>query len=271
MAEIKVKGIVLGGINYKEKDKLLHIFTLEKGLITCKLVGVLSANAKLKSVKEPFCFAEFNLNFKPSEKENIIYTVTSANVIESFYSIVADIEKFYAGCAILEIIKKVAPVEMANEPLFIESLKALKCIAFEDIDPEIVLAKFLISIFEAMGYALSLDKCAICGDNFVGKRYFNLDSGEIVCFSCRSFNWQEISNLTHACLRLIAQTDYENLHNLKLKKEGIENALDLLKSNFENRFETSLSSIEKFPKQWCWRDELFVNRLKIVQFVKQAL
>ena len=41
MAELTVKGIVLGGINYKEKDKLLNIFTLEKGLITCNLVGVL--------------------------------------------------------------------------------------------------------------------------------------------------------------------------------------------------------------------------------------
>lgn len=248
MADIVVKGIVLGGLNYKEKDKLLHVFTLEKGLITCKLVGVLSANAKLKNVKEPFCFAEFNLNYKLSNQESIIYTVTSANIIESFYNIVSDLDKFYAGCAILEIIKKVAPVESANEPLFIESLRALKAIAFEDVAPEVVLVKFLISIFEAMGYALSLDKCAVCGDNFVGKRYFNMDSGEIVCYSCRSFNWQEISNLTHASLRLISNTDYDKLHNLKLKKEGIENALNLLKNNFENRFETSLSSIEKFPQ-----------------------
>ena len=139
-------------------------------------------------------------------------------------------------------------MESANEPLFIESLKALKAIAFVDVAPEVVLVKFLISIFEAMGYALSLDKCAVCGDNFVGKRYFNMDSGEIVCFSCRSFNWQEISNLTHASLRLISNTDYDKLHNLKLKKEGIENALNLLKNNFENRFETSLSSIKKFPQ-----------------------
>lgn len=248
MAELTVKGIVLGGINYKEKDKLLNIFTLEKGLITCKLVGVLSSKAKLKSVKEPFCFAEFILSSK-SNNENCIYTITSAVIIESFYKLVEDIDKFYFGCAILEIIKKIAPVGVANEALFIESLKALKILAFEEIMPEIVLNKFLITIFEAMGYALSLDKCAVCGDNFVGKRYFNLDSGEIVCFSCRSYNWQEISNLTHACLRLIAQTPYENLKNLKLKKEGVASALNLLKNNFENRFETSLSCIEKFPKQ----------------------
>lgn len=248
MADLVVKGIVLGGINYKEKDKLLHVFTLEKGLISCKLVGVLSAKAKMKNAKEPFCFAEFNLNYKQTNQESVIYTITSVNIIESFYDIVADLDKFYSGCAILEIIKKVAPTESPNEPLFVESLKALKSVAFENVSPEIVLIKFLISIFEAMGYALSLDKCAVCGDNFVGKRYFNMDSGEIVCFSCRSFNWQEISNLTHACLRLIANTNYDNLHNLKLKKEGVDSALSLLKSNFENRFETSLSSIQKFPQ-----------------------
>lgn len=248
MADVIVKGIVLGGVNYKEKDKILQVFTLEKGLISCKLVGVLSTKAKMKNAKEPFCFAEFNLNYKQSSQENVIYIITSANIVESFFDIVTDLDKFYSGCAILEILKKVAPKESPNEPLFVETLKALKTIAFEDVSPEIVLIKFLISIFEAMGYALSLDKCAVCGDNFVGKRYFNMDSGEIVCFSCRSFNWEEISNLTHACLRLISNTNYEKLRNLKLKKEGITSALNLLKNNFENRFETSLSSIQKFPQ-----------------------
>lgn len=34
MATTKVKGIVLGGTNVKEKDKLVKLYTLEKGLIT---------------------------------------------------------------------------------------------------------------------------------------------------------------------------------------------------------------------------------------------
>ena len=46
--EEKVSGIVLGGISYGENDKILKLFTLEKGLISAKIKGVKKAGAKLK-------------------------------------------------------------------------------------------------------------------------------------------------------------------------------------------------------------------------------
>ena len=238
-----VKGIVLGGVSYKDKDKILSVYSLEKGLISCKLVGALGAKAKLKNVKEPFCFAELNLTSKNSD----FYTIKNANIIDSFFPIIENIDNYFYGCAILEILKKVGS-NQANQPLFLQILKALKSIAYDEIDAKLVISKYLISIFEAMGYALSLEKCACCGDSFVGKRYFNSASGEIVCFSCKMFNSEEISPLTHATLRLIAKTNYENLNNLKVKKEGLDNSFNLLKENFELRFETSLSAIYKLPK-----------------------
>jgi hypothetical protein len=57
----KVKGIVISSKDYKDNDKLLTLFTLEKGIVFAKIVGVKKPNAKLKAVKELFCFAEFDL------------------------------------------------------------------------------------------------------------------------------------------------------------------------------------------------------------------
>ena len=57
--EEKLSGIVLGGVNFSENDKILNIFTLEKGVISAKIKGVKKAGAKLKFASEPFCFAEF--------------------------------------------------------------------------------------------------------------------------------------------------------------------------------------------------------------------
>ena len=59
MSETKVKAIVLGGIDYKEKDKLVNLFTLEKGIVTVVFKSVKSPNAKLKSAKEMFSFGDF--------------------------------------------------------------------------------------------------------------------------------------------------------------------------------------------------------------------
>ena len=52
MSETKVKAIVLGGMDYKEKDKLINLFTLEKGIVTVVFKSVKNPNAKLKSAKE---------------------------------------------------------------------------------------------------------------------------------------------------------------------------------------------------------------------------
>ena len=57
--EEKLSGIVLGGVNYGENDKIINVFTLEKGVVSAKIKGVKKAGAKLKFASEPFCFAEF--------------------------------------------------------------------------------------------------------------------------------------------------------------------------------------------------------------------
>jgi hypothetical protein len=54
----KVNGITLRTVNYKDSDRILTLFTLEKGKITANARGVRKANAKMKQVAEPFCFAE---------------------------------------------------------------------------------------------------------------------------------------------------------------------------------------------------------------------
>ena len=47
MNETKVRAIVLGGIDYKEKDKLINLFTLEHGIVSVVFRGVKASNAKL--------------------------------------------------------------------------------------------------------------------------------------------------------------------------------------------------------------------------------
>ena len=48
MEELKVTGIVLGNIDYKENDKLVTIYSLELGVINAQLRGVKQAKSKLQ-------------------------------------------------------------------------------------------------------------------------------------------------------------------------------------------------------------------------------
>ena len=86
----KVKAIVLKAIDYKEKDKLLTLFTLEQGKLICSMRGVKAPNAKLKFAKETFCFGEFIIE---NTKGNNI--VTQVEIIDNFFEITQNIDKFY--------------------------------------------------------------------------------------------------------------------------------------------------------------------------------
>ena len=93
----KVNGITLFGVNYRESDKILTLFTLEKGKIGAAARGVRKANAKMKQIAESFCFSEAVISEKSGRR-----TITEINSFDSFYPVRTDINKYYAGNGALE-------------------------------------------------------------------------------------------------------------------------------------------------------------------------
>ncbi|MBO5022605.1 MAG: DNA repair protein RecO [Clostridia bacterium] len=227
MASTKVKAIVIGGTNVKEKDKLLTLFSLEDGKISVSMKGVRGEKAKLKSAKEVFTFGEFVI-----EEGKYSKIVTSVDVIDNFYALSADIEKYYEACGVIDVLNKIATEP--NPQLFIETIKALKTLCYEDVKKYYVIDKFLLSIFGAMGYGFLGDKCSSCGAK-LEKKYFNYSIGEIVCPACRTMQSEEISGACYSALKLLNNTDYDNLHTIKLGGLGEVQAYNLLAKNFEYR------------------------------------
>ena len=100
----KVNGITLFGVNYRESDKMLTIFTVEKGKIGAVARGVRKANAKSKQISEPFCFAEAVISEKSGRK-----TITEINPFDNFYPVRTDVVKYYAGMCALELTNAFMP------------------------------------------------------------------------------------------------------------------------------------------------------------------
>lgn len=237
MNQTKVKAIVLGNQDYKEKDMLATLFTLEQGIITVTFKGVKNANAKLKSAKEIFTFGDFIY------AESATKAVTSANVISNFYDITKRLENFYSACNIAKIIKTVLPAGEVSSALFVDTIKSLDLLNESTIKPNFVLCKFLIRVFEGFGYRFNLNKCSSCGSSFVSRRYINLSDGDITCVNCKMGRVEELSNAEYQALRLISLTDYDLLNTLKISSSVMERVLQILSLNFEHRFNQKLDSL----------------------------
>lgn len=222
-----MKAIVIGGVNIKEKDRLITIFSLEQGKMVVSMKGVRGEKAKLKSAKEIFCFGDFVI-----EEGKNSSIVTSVDIVDNFYGLTQNLDKYYEGCVLLDIINRVA-----NEPnpqLFIQLLKALKTLCYDEVKKYYVLDKFLLDLFKAMGYGFLTDKCSSCGAH-LHTRYFNFEIGEIVCPACKSVVSIQISDACYSAFRLLEKNDYEKLSTIKFGGLGEVQAFNILSKNYEYR------------------------------------
>lgn len=185
--EEKLSGIVLNGVSFGESDKILNIFTPQKGTVSAKIKGVKKAGAKLKFASEPFCFAEFVFSEVSGRR-----TVIGASLFESFYPLREDIVKYFAGGTVLEFLRKFAKENIASEELFILSIETLKELSYSDKEPLYLLCRFLIYALSYSGYALNLKNCAICGEEIKGKTFFDYNSGGFYCEDCFDGKGREI-------------------------------------------------------------------------------
>lgn len=196
--EEKLNGVVLSGVSVGECDKILNIFTLEKGTVSAKIKGVKKAGAKLKFASEPFCFAEFVFSVRGDKR-----TVTGASLTDSFYPLRNDVTRFYCGGAVLEYVKKFAKENIVSAELFLSVVNALKRLAYENGSPQNALVGFFLNALKISGYALNLSGCADCGKIPNGRIYFDWSRGGFLCEDCFDGSGREINLSTFLALRAI--------------------------------------------------------------------
>lgn len=234
--EEKLSGIVLGGVNYGENDKILKVFTLEQGTVSAKIKGVKKAGAKLRFASEPFCFAEFIFSSTSKGK-----TVIGASLIDSFYTIRVDLIRYYCANAVIEFLRRFELESIVNKDMFILTLDTLKQLAYGDEEPKSLLVKFLIQALKLTGYSINLSGCYKCGCEIEGKIYFDCYSGGFSCDECFEQDGREINYSTYLALRQAEKGE-------ELLEDGSILALRLLDFYLINKTQEKLNSLKELLK-----------------------
>ena len=230
--EWKTDALVLGGIDYKDSDKLLTLFTAERGIVFAGMKGVRKPKAKLAFAAQPFAFAEFVLVEKGEH-----CTVKSAYLYDGFYPLRLDVERFYAANGILAVCKAVAPDGERLHSLFVAAVQALKELAYAEADPIETLVGFMLGASGEAGYFVDLDGCGICGAKIEGEPYFDFDGGHFSCQECAVGSRASVS--TYHTLRKCASLEYDSYQTHGGKKR----ALRLMKAFLEGKTDTDLACV----------------------------
>ena len=244
MEEIKVRGVVVKAVDYKDSDKLVTIFSAERGLIKARARGVKKAKAKLAFAVQPFAFVEFML----AEKGGF-YTVVNATSIDQFFNITLDFDNYIFMMACLEVCEKCVKENDVQQDLFLLLLNALKQVCYDGASAMLMFIKFIFEAMKYLGFAFEFEKCACCENELNDKLFaFSYDYNGMLCAKCSNKNdFLELSKGEYAILKNIDQTPLEKLSNLKfLSRENLVSVIGLLCRDFRLLTDEEIVTIKQF-------------------------
>ncbi len=99
MRQIKVKGIIIKEIPYKDNDKIITILTDELGKISCMAKGAKKSNSSILACSQYLVYSEFVLY-----KSNNFYYINSAEILSTFYNFKIDFDKLEIAFELTKLI-----------------------------------------------------------------------------------------------------------------------------------------------------------------------
>ncbi|EYE88139.1 hypothetical protein Q428_09600 [Fervidicella metallireducens AeB] len=223
---IKLQGVVLKSINIGESDKIITMLTDKFGKIDVVVYGARKSNSKFMASTQQFCYCEFVIS-----KGKSLYNLKQCNIIESFQSILLNLDKLAYGSYFLELIDKLTEKDSVNLSLMGLLLKTLYIITHDEVDLELLKLVFdfkAISLFGNMPY---LNGCIKCRKK-IEFGYFSVSDGGIYCPKCKENKFAyPINKETLNLLLKIKNIKLENLRDINIDKKTM-NYLQEIMSNY---------------------------------------
>ena len=175
-----VKGIVIRCSDYGENDKLLTLFTHEKGKMVVCVKGGRSIKCKHMPSCELFSYSEFALYEKQGK-----YWVRESYLCESFFRIRRELETMYLGQYLCDVACEFALFDMQDEPMLRLLLNSLFLLCSDKKDRRIVKSAFELKACSIEGFLPDITECCVCSESSDGG-YFDAIAGHLICHRCKN-------------------------------------------------------------------------------------
>jgi DNA repair protein RecO (recombination protein O) len=177
---LQTEALVISSMRYQEADRILTLYTKERGRLSAIARGVRRTRSKMGGRLEPFSLVRVDLYAGRS-----LYTVTGVETVRTFRGMREALFRMEEGGRLLEAVRRLFPGEERHVAAFNLLVRALARLASTESAEEargVVLAA-RVKLLLALGYLPELDSCMECG----GGEYlcgFNPSLGGVLCRDC---------------------------------------------------------------------------------------
>lgn len=178
---MRLEGIVLREIRYKDTSKILTIYTKEHGKISAMARGAYRAKSGLIANTQLFSHNEYEMY-----KGKNFYYINQGHIIDSFYSIREKMDRVSYGYYMLEMIDKSIENEQKSKKLFLLLEKGLKILSNLEEDFLKFIVSYELKFISFLGYRPVIGKCVLCDEKITSRSKFSIKSGGLICTDCFS-------------------------------------------------------------------------------------
>jgi DNA repair protein RecO (recombination protein O) len=208
--------LVIGSMRYSEADRIVTLYTRERGRLSAIAKGVRRTRSKVGGRLEPFSLVRMSLH----AGRGSLYTVVGVDTVRTFQGVRDELFRMEEGARLLTAVRHLFPGEEGSAPAFNLLVRGVALLAEADdaaAASGIVLATRL-KLLVLLGYAPEVAHCASCGGEgpFFG---FSPGLGGVVCDSCSETPGIACFGLSAGAvstLRALCQTTLSDLKDLEL-------------------------------------------------------
>jgi DNA repair protein RecO (recombination protein O) len=230
----KTDAVVLRTFRFGEADRVLHLYTLDRGRVGAVAKGVRKTKSRFGARLEPFSHVELLLH--PGSGE--LHTVTGASLVDPHRPAREDSYRLSVGLVGAEAMLRLFVEEERNERAFealtrfLTALDALPAglSGRAALDP-LALA-FQLKLLWLSGYVPHLESCVECGgvDELVG---YLPRAGGAVCSVCAPTETVVLSPEGFRGIAALLRSPLADAHGAGLSERGAREALAVVVASYE--------------------------------------
>jgi DNA repair protein RecO (recombination protein O) len=182
---VKTEAVVLRSMRYGEADRILHLYTPDRGRVSAIAKGVRRARSRFGGRLEPF----FRLRIELHEGRSELLTVTGAQTVQGYPRLRGDVRALDGAARACDAVRRLFETSEPHPGVFnllCRHLALLDQRAGEARGTSVGRAPalaFRLKLLLAAGLTPQLGACATCGEreHLVG---FSGAAGGVVCAAC---------------------------------------------------------------------------------------
>jgi DNA repair protein RecO (recombination protein O) len=243
MSFLKTRGIVIKEVGVGEADKIITIFSRNRGRISALAKGGKRPKSKLSAGSQLMSYGEFVLY---SGKD--MYTVNSCEVLEPFFDIRNDMVRLTYAAHFLDIIMEIIQENQPSPKLLQLLLNSLYMLSRTEKMPELVSRIFELRSLTITGYAPHVRNCMICSREQEKNYSFSFYKCGFICDreQCAAEDRfaPELSIGASRAIQHIVHTRMEELFSFCLSNDVLEELERITKRYLRERLERDFTKLD---------------------------